>query len=219
MRISINEMFTSFQGTGSLAGQRQFFVRTQGCSIKCPIRHICDEPAALPVNIESYSGPGGDSLISIDSIVQKALDEVGKGGWLHITGGEPLEYLEEWKALVMEAMSAGLRVQTQTSGMIDHGMPAGRAGRVTVSPKAPCEETKLKHGTELILVAAPWVSPSIAAGFIEKTSFDFYYIVPAHLGGGKWSNGKAVDLVDRLLEMGQPQWRLSHQLHKIFGIK
>ena len=213
MKIPINEMFTSFQGTGSLAGQRQFFVRVQGCSVKCPIRHICDEPAALP-GFEHV-----DQHASLDDIVEKALDEVGEGGWLHITGGEPLDYLDAWKSLVQKAMSAGLRVQTQTSGMIDHGMPIGRSGRVTVSPKSDSARLKLKHGTELVLVAAPWVSVRVAFELMNSTSFDYYYIVPAHLGKGKWSHDKAADLAERLCFMGQNQWRLSHQLHKIFGIR
>jgi len=215
MNIPINEMFTSFQGTGSLAGQRQFFVRVQGCSVKCPIRHICDEPVALPV----LKSSAGENLTSIDYIVEKALDEVGDLGWLHITGGEPLDYLDAWKSLVQKAMSAGLRVQTQTSGMIDHGMPTGRAGRVTVSPKSDSAGLKLKHGTELVLVAAPWVSIRVAFDLMNSTSFDYYYIVPAHLGEGKWSNDKACDLIEHLSIMGQTQWRLSHQLHKIFGIR
>lgn len=215
MKIPINEMFTSFQGTGSLAGQRQFFVRVQGCTVKCPIRHICDEPVALPV----LKSSAGENLTSIDYIVEKALYEVGERGWMHITGGEPLDYLDAWKSLVSKAMSAGLRVQTQTSGMIDHGMPMGRLGCVTVSPKSDSAGLKLKHGTELVLVAAPWVSVRVAFDLMNSTSFDYYYIVPAHLGRGKWSNDKAVDLTEHLSLMGQTQWRLSHQLHKIFGIR
>lgn len=215
MNIPINEMFTSFQGTGSLAGQRQFFVRVQGCSVKCPIRHICDEPVALPV----LKSSAGENLTSIDYIVEKALDEVGDLGWLHITGGEPLDYLDAWKSLVQKAMSAGLRVQTQTSGMIDHGMPIGRAGCVTVSPKSDSAGLKLKHGTELVLVAAPWVSLRVAFDLMNSTNFDYYYIAPAHLGRGKWSNDKAIDLTEHLSLMGQTQWRLTHQLHKIFGIR
>jgi len=213
MKMNVSETFASYQGTGSLAGQKQFFVRTQGCSITCPIRHICDEPHALDPNSDFAQ------QIETRDIVKMAIDSVGHRGWIHITGGEPLDNLEAWKHLVSESQIAGLRVHTQTSGMIDHEMPIGRCGKVTVSPKGISENLKLKHGSELVLVAAPWVNAEIAMKFPLETSFEHYYIAPVHLGGGKWSNDKAVDLVERLSAKGQTQWRLTHQLHKIFGIR
>lgn len=211
MILSISDTFTSYQGTGSLMGQLQFFVRTQGCSVKCPIRHLCDEPHALDV-------VGGKSM-SVSEIVSDAIDAVGVGGWIHITGGEPLDNLEGWKLLVSESMAAGLRVQTQTSGMIDHGMPIGRSGRVTVSPKGSLDSLKVRHGTELVLVAAPWVSRERAAEFIDSTAFDYYYIAPVHLGGNKWDTNRAADLIEYLSSVGQTGWRLTHQIHKLYGVR
>jgi len=211
MKLSIAETFTSHQGTGSLAGQLQFFVRTQGCSVKCPIRHICDEPDAL-------DDAGGQTML-VSEVVSAAIDAVGVGGWLHITGGEPLDNLDGWKSLVSAAMAAGLRVQTQTSGLVGHEMPIGRMGRITVSPKGPLERLKIRHGSELVLVAGPWVSPSIASSFMQGTSFDYYYIAPVCLGKCKWDTRSAVDLIEHLWASGQPQWRLTHQLHKLFGVK
>ena len=212
--IYINEMFRSHQGTGRCAGQLQFFVRFQGCSVKCPIRHICDEPQSLP---EPHTRT--QDAFSVDQIVQEAIKSVGTGGWIHITGGEPLQNLSGWKTLVRESFKAGLRVQTQTSGLIDHCLPIGRSGMITVSPKTTVDKLKLKTGSELVLVAAPWVSTSIARNLFSGTTFSDYYIAPAFLGNNEWSNKIALDLINDLFEEGQPEWKLTHQIHKIFGAK
>ena len=158
-------------------------------------------------------------LLSVDEIVQEAVKSVGTKGWIHITGGEPLDNLDGWKSLVAESLKAGLKVQTQTSGLVDHQLPIGRSGRITVSPKTTVDKLKLKTGSELILVAAPWVTTSIAKHLFAGTTFSEYYIAPAFLGNNTWSNDHAVELINDLLEEGQPRWRLTHQIHKTFGVK
>lgn len=213
MNVSVNDTFVSRQGTGALAGQLQFFVRLQGCSVKCPIRHLCDEPYSLDAESDIAS------LMSISDIVSLAVESVGKGGWIHITGGEPLDNLSAWKELVWLSMRSGLRVHTQTSGMVPHGEPIGRMGKLTVSPKGPIGNLKVRNGSELILVAAPWMNVDLAKRFMDETSFEYYYICPLHRGGLDWDHQAAYDLIGELNDAGQRGWLLGHQIHKLYGVK
>ena len=81
MRVS--QVFTSIQGEAHLSGLYQCFVRTAGCSVNCPIRKDCDEQESLKFK--------NGTQWEVDALVKEVISKVGKGGWCHITGGEPTE--------------------------------------------------------------------------------------------------------------------------------
>lgn len=101
----LSEIFASFQGEGSRAGQRHLFVRFAGCNIRC---RWCDTPDSLVKVPECrVDYPRGDSEIVVNpmsverlaAIVERALEEDPSIAMIAITGGEPMVqsvFLAEW---------------------------------------------------------------------------------------------------------------------------
>src|SRR5215469_18688295 len=73
--LRVNETFFSLQGEGSAIGTPAFFIRLDGCPLRCS---WCDTPYAL----------AGDSGRSID--VDALVDLASSMRHIVITGGEPL---------------------------------------------------------------------------------------------------------------------------------
>jgi len=119
---SIIEIFSSLQGEGTHAGERQLFVRFQGCSLSC---QFCDTPASFIENprcrvekkaftkqFEYYENPL--SLIQLNEII----DDFDDVATLTITGGEPLEssdFLLAW----LPTLAGRYRILLETAGI--HG--------------------------------------------------------------------------------------------------
>ncbi len=76
--FNVAEVFTSIQGEGSRAGVPCFFVRLQGCELRC---RWCDTPYALELNHKAVSMTGEEILHKITISGTK---------FVCITGGEPL---------------------------------------------------------------------------------------------------------------------------------
>lgn len=101
----LSEIFASFQGEGSRAGQRHLFVRLAGCNIRC---RWCDTPDSLvkvPTCRVDY--PSGDSEVlanplpasKLASIVERFVAEDPSIAMVAITGGEPMVqggFLASW---------------------------------------------------------------------------------------------------------------------------
>jgi len=101
----LSEVFASFQGEGSRAGQRHLFVRFAGCNIRC---RWCDTPDSLvrvPDCVVDY--PGGVREVranplavgEVAGIVARCLDEDPSIAMVALTGGEPMvqaAFLAAW---------------------------------------------------------------------------------------------------------------------------
>lgn len=195
--MRITEEFLSWQGTGMLAGQQMYFVRTAGCSVACPIRKVCDEAGSLDPESGRPSG--------IEGIVGRAC--ASGASWLSITGGEPMEQ-PDLGDLITLARNAGLKVNLQTSGLIK--VPY-EVDLLSVSPKALRLEQR--SGDEMTLVAAPWVTVERAERLLLRTDFKAYYLVPLDQGG-------VVDLSGPLeIAKWLPEFRLGYQMHKAYDVQ
>lgn len=201
--IKVSEEFVSVQGTGHLVGTTQYFVRLSGCSVRsCPIRHACDEP-------DSLSSKHGREE-SVEEIALRAVRSVGRCGWLHVTGGEPLDQLDGIMALGIEAQRLGLRTHYQTSGTIDADFPWDW---ITVSPKCPPDELRVRFGQEMVIVDTGQSLDDLRE-YARNTSFWFYYLSPL------WGQDPAItiDKVRRLAST-QKHWYFTDQSHKHWGVR
>jgi 7-carboxy-7-deazaguanine synthase len=103
----VSEIFASFQGEGSRAGQRHLFVRLAGCNIRC---RWCDTPDSL-VKVAScrIDFPCGASEVrqnplpvqDLARVVARFVDEDPSIAMIAITGGEPMVqagFLASWLA-------------------------------------------------------------------------------------------------------------------------
>jgi 7-carboxy-7-deazaguanine synthase len=113
--LKISETFASVQGEGSLVGSASFFIRLDGCPLRCA---WCDTPYAL-------AGDAGRAM-SVDdlAVLASAYRRVV------ITGGEPLA--QDIGPLV-DRLSPRHHVTVETSGAIFADLP--KVALFSLSPK------------------------------------------------------------------------------------
>lgn len=120
--VHINEIFSSIQGEGMLAGKRQIFVRLTGCNLDCS---YCDTEFGKSESGKLESCPGSAEFISIPQPIslQKMTEIIadwnarlpGAHHSVSITGGEPLLYAETLAALFPEIRKI-LPIHLETNG-------------------------------------------------------------------------------------------------------
>lgn len=101
--MQITEIYKSLQGESTYAGLACVFVRLTGCNLRC---NWCDS---------EYTFQGGHKMA-----VEEVLDEVSRlspgGGFVEITGGEPMLQEREVVPLMKRLVSEGYTVLLETSG-------------------------------------------------------------------------------------------------------
>jgi 7-carboxy-7-deazaguanine synthase len=113
--LRVNETFFSVQGEGTLTGAATFFIRLDGCPLRCA---WCDTPYAL----EGTKG-------AVTDVATLAAQAHGIPRVV-ITGGEPLA--QDIRPLVT-ALDSGTHVTVETSGTIFADIPT--VALFSVSPK------------------------------------------------------------------------------------
>ncbi len=121
--LSVNEIYETIQGEGTLLGTPSIFVRLQGCNLRCP---WCDQPEALEFREDHLS-------------IEDVLNRVKESKFRHvvITGGEPLAQPELHK-LVKNLLEEGFSVQIETNGTLwnEKLESVAKEIHITCSPKA-----------------------------------------------------------------------------------
>jgi organic radical activating enzyme len=208
--IQVTHIGPTFQGSGHLIGQRQFFIRLAGCNHKrCPIRVDCDERYSL--------GAQNGGRKSVIDCVDLALDAVGVGGWLHITGGEPTDHGDRLEDLVQRAQREGLRVHLQTAGHVSVDLPVDW---LTVSPKVPARKLEQCEGNELLVVYTGQEQEELV-DFYEQTRFMHYFLQPLWVDAPRGEASNSKDTAQTLHELNEAggKWAFTIQAHKYWGIK
>lgn len=109
-KLHINEIFSSIQGEGKLAGYYTHFIRLQGCRVGCP---WCDTKQSWKKNSAKKN------IWSCLDLSKEILRNMKEKDWICITGGEPFEQVESLVWLV-EKLNRDFRrnISIETSGMI-----------------------------------------------------------------------------------------------------
>jgi 7-carboxy-7-deazaguanine synthase len=101
--MQITEIYKSLQGESTYAGLACVFVRLTGCNLRCT---WCDS---------EYTFQGGRKMA-----LEEVVDEVSRlssgGGFVEITGGEPMLQEREVVPLMKRLVSEGYTVLLETSG-------------------------------------------------------------------------------------------------------
>jgi len=107
--MKVNEVFTSIQGEGPLAGVPMVFLRLGGCNLSCV---YCDtrrtEQDFEEINIPSVR----------DIITNYSFNSGYKINWLCITGGEPLMQEKDLGILLLQLRDYKIDTIIETNGSI-----------------------------------------------------------------------------------------------------
>jgi 7-carboxy-7-deazaguanine synthase len=193
----VNEIFYSLQGEGVRAGTANLFVRFQGCNLRCR-----RESHGFDCDTEFVSGTKWTAEEIVDHLKELAPD----CPWVVLTGGEPARQLDT--ELVKYFHERGYRLAVETNGTIP--LPKD-IDWITVSPKVAEHSIRQRVAHEVKYVRA--YGQGIPYTVVRA---DHYLISPAFEGDAldprtlQW----CIDLVK-----GNPRWRLSVQLHKLWSIR
>lgn len=204
-RYSINEIFFSLQGEGARAGTPNLFIRFSGCNMRCDLEAGRLSPGGFACDTEFESG----RAMTASQIVRAAVKLVpGADVGVIFTGGEPGLQLDA--ELVSRLRREGFTpLCIETNGTIDVA-PLG-LDWVSLSPKVAEHAVRVKECSEIRYVRGQGQGiprPRARAG--KK------FISPAFSGDSvdadtlRW----CVDLVK-----ANPEWALSVQQHKTWGIR
>ena len=209
MSYAVKEMFLTLQGEGVHAGRRAVFVRFAGCNLwsgreadrASAVCRFCD------TDFVGTDGDGGGKFADAAGLAQaaRALWGAGDGGFVVLTGGEPMLQIDD--ALVDALHASGFEIAIETNGTlpVHEGIDW-----VCVSPKADSHVAQ-RRGDELKLV---WPQPGTDIDAIERWDFRHWLVQPMDSADAEANRRAAIDLV-----LARPRWRLSLQTHKLLGLR
>lgn len=197
MTYKINEVFYSLQGEGTRAGTPAVFVRFSACNLVCR-----RETHGFDCDTEFTSG----RRLDLDELL-RLVSAAGKTcRFVHLTGGEPTLQVD---APLIEALhAAGYQIGIETNGTNE--VPEG-CDWIVVSPKVAehAIRQRVAHEVKYVRGHGQALPNTVvrAQHRLISPAFDGADIDPDALA---W----CVKLV-----RDNPEWRLSVQLHKLWGIR
>jgi len=195
--LPVSEIFYSLQGEGLRTGAPSLFIRLSGCNLSCS---FCD------TDTKSYEE------LTIAEILFRLSKEKADCGWVVLTGGEPLiQDMDTLKKLLESLRLAGYLVQLETNGTRGTALDFDH---ITVSPKEDnihpgLNRKKIKEVKELIKVGDK------PRRYIEGVP---HYLQPLDSGNITETNHN-IEYCRKLAAAEPEKWRLSMQMHKVWGIR
>jgi 7-carboxy-7-deazaguanine synthase len=213
-KYMVNECFYSLQGEGVRAGTANVFVRFSGCNLQCSMEPGSKSPGGFDCDTEFQSGRSCTLeeiyewiRTSTEIATGKKIGEIVGPNWLILTGGEPgLQVDQEFCNFFHKE---GYQLAIETNGTIDL-MGLG-LNWITLSPKVAEHAVKQLWANELKYVRG------FGQGIPKPTAkADHYLISPA--ADGNMIHPKTLQWCQKLV-LENPQWRLSVQQHKYWGVR
>jgi 7-carboxy-7-deazaguanine synthase len=198
----VNEIFYSLKGEGVRAGIASVFVRFAGCNLQCRVEPGPKSPGGFDCDTDHESG----QTMSAEDIVAECRRLGGVCRWVVLTGGEPM--LQVDGVLIAALKQAGFLLAVETNGTRE---VSEEIDWITVSPKVAEHTIRCRHAHEVKYVRSlgqPIPDTMVVA--------QHKLISPAFAGGHVCPEALAwcIDLVKE-----NPEWRLSLQQHKLWGIR
>lgn len=193
----VNEIFYSVQGEGVRAGTANLFLRFAGCNRSCRV-----ESHGFDCDTDFSTG----RRLSIDQIVGELRAAGPHCPWVLLTGGEPA--LQVDRELIDALHAAGWQLAIETNGSIT--LPPG-LDWITVSPKDPEEAIRQRTADEVKYVRA-------CGQPLPQTVVRATHRLLSPASQKNEVDRKALEWCIRLVKHN-PDWRLSVQQHKWWGIR
>ena len=200
----INEIYFTLQGEGVRAGTANVFVRFTGCNMRCAVDAGPKSIGGFDCDTEFASG----KKMSAKEIIE-ACDKFypkGKSKSVVFTGGEPAIQLDVH--LVSEMKKDGYFTAIETNGSLD----VSELGLdwITVSPKVAEHCVRQLTASEIKYVRR-------AGQGVPRPTCKATHKILSPAFKGKVIDPEAVECCIDLVSQN-PEWRLSIQQHKIWGI-
>lgn len=197
----------TIQGEGSHSGRVVNFLRFAGCNRWTGLEKDREKSICKFCDTDFRGGVA----VSADEIVDRLLRQ-SQARVVVISGGEASLQLD--MDLLQKLDAAGIEIHLETNGSRALGPMHELLTHITMSPKQALEDCKLEFCDDLKLLYPP-IHPDIT---LEKFS-EF----PAHMGKylqAVWdANYKAHLAATVCRVLGNPEWKLSLQTHKIIGVE
>ena len=239
VKLPISEIFTSWQGEGLWSGTRMTFIRLAGCSVGKFIPQIgtinddselkVTSLGVLPVWQEECTTFDGrkfccdtDFRVKERLTVDEILKQVPEGvEHICITGGEPLIHLKGVDLLIdtwYDNHMMNHTVHIETSGTIDYQR---KYVWITVSPKHGCLAKMIRRANEVKFLVDENFNEETIQLAEQLASYDtdgdtIFWLSPINGTNSLDKNNldKAKEIAER-----HPNWRITQQSHKIWGVR
>lgn len=229
--LPIAEMFESLQGEGQWTGTPMLFIRLAGCNVGKPAKALKVGPFPL-----LYTGREAMACCTWDGRIfpcdtdynksgtvsfEEILSQLERNKYRHvcITGGEPFLHAEIIEDLFLELDRKGVMLHVETSGTIipntvwdDLICPHYW---ITCAPKLNAQTPMIRRADELkLLVDQDFDEFKLLPEFLKHPNVFLCPVNGVEIDGGNNPDNvrKCRELLDRF-----PQWRMSIQVHKLFG--
>jgi len=202
--LPVNECFHTWQGEGVHLGKSAYFIRLQGCPVKCP---WCDSAGTWHPDWK----PQDLQKVSPQTLAQQAKDSHCE--IVVITGGEPTIY--DLSDLTQELSNHNLPVHLETCG----GFPLqGHFDWITLSPKwwqLPLDENlQLAHELKIIVED----TDSITKWTEELKDRHHCQHIWLHPEWSQVQNPQVLESISNWVKTHGPPYRAGYQLHKVYNV-
>lgn len=196
----------TIQGEGSHAGRVVKFLRFAGCNRWTGLDKDREKSICRFCDTDFR---GGETL-TLDQIIER-LKALGSCRVVVISGGEPT--LQVDRELLEGLMAEGYELHLETNGSKDLGDLAALFDHITMSPKQPLSETRLRWADDLKILFPP-IHPEITLEAFGAFDANARFLQPV------WDRDYEANLKGAICRiLGNPNWRLSLQTHKITGME
>jgi len=242
----LSEIFASFQGEGSRAGQRHLFVRFAGCNLRC---RWCDTPDSL-VRVPACEITWPDGTVetrpnpidarSLAAIVERFCELDPHIAMLALTGGEPMvqhDFLSAWLQAHRPPRPCLLETAAVLTAGLDHLLPHVSVVSADVKLPSNSGERPLWEEHRRFLETCAGVELYVKMPVDDATDPDevrrgarlvrdaaahatlfLQPVTDPHHGGWQVSQHRLLELV--AMAQGElARTRLRPQLHKLAGIR
>lgn len=223
--LPIAENFHSYQGEGQWAGTPMHFIRTAGCSVgehpsQDSVRYETKRGDNFPIlktgypayRCHTYDGRGFDCDTDFHKGVFTTFDSLLDATWekhVCITGGEPLLHVEKLLEFIEDARLRDIVCHIETSGTIEF---LHKLCWISVSPKQGYIPNMIVNADEIKLL----IDPSFDLAHVPPEVLHHANVFIQPVNHESSIDSDNLKLCYEILRI-KPDWRLSVQLHKVFG--
>jgi 7-carboxy-7-deazaguanine synthase len=205
-QYTVNEIFYSLQGEGVRAGTANVFIRFSGCNLECDVMEGPKSPGGFACDTEFTSG----RKMTSEEIIRAVKELMPEPRAVVLTGGEPM--LQVDRELLLEMKNDQIFVAIETNGSVE--IPLATCTLIDwicVSPKVAEHALKELQANEVKYVRH-------AGQGIPKTKVSAMYKILSPAWAPGVGFGKNLAWCIQLIKEN-PEWRLSIQQHKIWGVR